>query len=212
MDYRALNAATIKDKFPIPTIDELLDELGGASIFSKLDLKAGYHHIRLHYRDTHKTAFRTHDGHFEFIVMPFGLANAPSTFQVTMNRLFSVFLRKFVIVFFFYDILIYSSSFADHIGHLESVLDTLSFNHFYVKLFKCFFCQGQIEYLGHIVTIAGVQADPQKLEAMVHWPVPSNIKQLRGFLGITGYYRRFIAGFASIVAPLTDLLRRDAFL
>ena len=177
MDYRALNAATIKDKFPIPTIDELLDELGGASIFSKLDLRAGYHQIRLHSRDTHKTTFRTNDGHFEFLVMPFGLTNAPSTFQATMNQLFSVFLRKFVIVFFD-DILVYSSSVANHIGHLESVLDTLSSNHFYLKLSKCFFCQGQIEYLGHIVTAAGVQANPQKLEAMVHRPVPSNLKQL----------------------------------
>ena len=211
VDYRALNAATIKDKFPIPTIDELLDELGGASIFSKLDLRAGYHQIRLHSRDTHKTVFCTHDGHFEFLVMQFGLTSAPLTFQATMNRLFSVFLRKFVIVFFD-DILVYSSSVADHIGHLESVLDTLSSNHFYVKLSKCFFCQGQIEYLGHIVTATGVQADPQKLEAMVHWPVPSNLKQLRGFLGLTGYYRLFIAGFAFIAAPLTVLLRREAFL
>ena len=108
--------------------------------------------------------------------------------------------------------LVYRSSFADHIGHLESVLDMLSSNHFYVKLSKCFFCQGRIEYLGHIVTAAGVQADPQKLEAMVHWPVPSTLKQLHGFLGLMGYYRRFIAGFASIAAPLTDLLHYDAFL
>ena len=210
VDYRALNEATIKDKFPIPTIDELLNELGGASIFSKLDFRAGYHHILLHSCDTHKTTFRTHDGHFEFLVMSFGPTNAPLTFQATMNRLFSVFLRKFVIVFFD-DILVYSSSLTDHIGNLESILDKLSSNHFYVKLSKCFFCQGQIEYFGHFVIAAGVQADPQKLEAMVHWPVPCTLK-LHRFLDLTGYYRHFIVGFASIAAPLTDLLRRDAFL
>ena len=178
----------------MPTIDELLDELGGASIFSKLDLRAGYLQIRLHSRDTYKTAFRTHDGRFEFLIMLFGLTNAPSTFQATMNRLFSVFLRKFVIVFFFYDILVYSSSLADHIGHLESVLDKLSSNHFYVKLSKCFFCQGHIKYLSHIVTAAGVQADPQKLEAIVQWPVPCTFKQLRGFLVLMS-----IIGFSLLV-------------
>ena len=187
MDYRALNATTIKDKFPIPTIDELLDELGGALIFSKLDLRARYHQIRLHSHDTNKTTFRTHDGHFEFLVMLFSLTNAPLTFQATMNRLFSAFLCKFVIVFFD-DILVYSSSFADHIGHLVSVLDKLSSHNFYVKLSKCLIFQGQIEYLGHIVTATGVHADPRKLEAMVHWSVPCTLKQLHVFLGLTGYY------------------------
>ena len=123
---------------------------------------------------------------------------------------FSTFLRKFVIVFFD-DILVYSSSVIDHIGHLELVFDMLSSQNFYIKLSKCSFCQDKIEYLGHIVTVTGVQVDPQILEAMVHWPVPLALKQLRGFLGLPGYYWRFIAGYASIVALLTDLLCHDAF-
>lgn len=158
VDYRALNTVTIKDKFLIPTIDELLDELGGATVFSKLDLRAGYHHIWVHTRDTYKTAFRTHDVHFEFLVMPFSLTNAPSSFQATMNQIFASFLQKFVIVFFD-NILVYSFTVADHVSHLEQVLFCLHSKYFFIKILKCLFCQDTIDYLGHIVFARGVKAD-----------------------------------------------------
>lgn len=150
VDYKALNAVTIKDKFPIPTIDELLDELGGAKVFTKLDLRAGYHQIRVRDRDVYKTAFRTHDGHYEFLVMPFGLSNAPSTFQAAIYRTLKPYLRRFVVVFFD-DILVYSSSIEEHCNHLQQVLGCLLRHEFYVKLSKCIFCQELIECLGHVI-------------------------------------------------------------
>lgn len=198
---------TVKSVYPIPIFDQLVDELGSAAWFSILDLHSGYHQIRLQPSEEFKTAFSTHTGHFEFTVVPFGATGAPATFQGAMNSTLAPVLRRCALVFFD-DILIYSSSYEDHLQHLHEVLSLLAKDKWVVKLKKCHFAQEEIKYLGHILSAQGVSTDPDKVTTVLQWPTPANVRELRGFLGLAGFYQKFVRPFAIIAKPLTQLLKK----
>jgi hypothetical protein len=191
-------------------MEELLDELHGARFFTKLDLRSGYRQVRMHADDVEKTTFRTHEGHFEFLVMPFGLTNVPTTFQSLMNTVLRPFLRKFVLVFFD-DILIYSLSWSSHLQHLNTVLSALREHQLRLKCTKCSFAQSSVAYLGHVISAEGVAMDRDKIDTVTTWPQPHSVRGLRRFLGLAGYYRRFIKDYGAIAVPLTQLLMKEGF-
>ncbi|KAL0544441.1 hypothetical protein IC582_019556 [Cucumis melo] len=209
IDYRELNKVTVKNRYPLPRIDDLFDQLQGATVFSKIDLRSGYHQLRIKDEDVPKTAFRSRYGHYEFIVMSFGLTNAPAVFMDLMNRVFREFLDTFVIVFID-DILIYSKTEAEHEEHIRMVLQTLRDNKLYAKFSKCEFWLKQVSFLGHVVSKDGVSVDPAKIEAVTGWTRPSTVSEVRSFLGLAGYYRRFVENFSRIATPLTQLTRKGA--
>jgi len=208
VDYRQLNKLTIKNKYPLPRIDDLLDQLRGAGVFSKIDLRSGYHQILVKPKDIQKTAFRSRYGHYEYVVMPFGVTNAPAIFMDYMNRIFRPWLDKFVVVFID-DILIYSRSRDEHAEHLRVVLDILREHQLYGKLSKCEFWLKEVQFLGHVISAQGIAIDPAKIETVMNWERPQTVSEVRSFLGLAGYYRRFVEGLSKLVSPITQLNRKD---
>ncbi|KAD4384676.1 hypothetical protein E3N88_24844 [Mikania micrantha] len=208
IDYRELNKVTVKNKYPLPRIDDLFDQLQGASWFSKIDLRSGYHQLKVREEDVPKTAFRTRYGHYEFLVMSFGLTNAPAAFMDLMNRVCRPMLDRSVIVFID-DILIYSKNEADHACHLSEVLETLRREKLYAKFSKCAFWLREVQFLGHVINADGILVDSSKIQAVTRWSPPKTPTEIKSFLGLAGYYRRFIQDFAKIASPLTKLTRKN---
>ena len=206
VDYRMLNKRSVRNMFPMPRTDELLDRIQGSKIFSKLDLRSAYSQVRVHPEDIDKTAFTTPFGHYEYLVLPFGLSNGPATFQTLMNRLLGHL--DFVIVYLD-DILIFSENEHEHFDHIRQVLKILADNSLYAKWEKCSFCKPVMDFLGHVVSAKGIAVDPDKIKAIVSWPTPESVKDIQRFLGLANYYRRFCRSFARIASPITDLLRKD---
>jgi hypothetical protein len=207
VDYRVLNEVTIKNKYPLPRIEDLFDQLKGARVFSKIDLRLGYHQLRIQPSDISKTAFTCRFGLYEYTVMSFGLTNAPAYFMYLMNKVFMEYLDKFVVVFID-DILVYSRN-EEHEGHLRLVLQKLKDNQLYAKLSKCEFLLKEVSFLGHVITRGDIAVDPGKVRDVLNWEPPTTVSEIRSFLGLSEYYRRFIEGFSKIVKPLTSLLEKD---
>ncbi|GJX62781.1 putative reverse transcriptase domain-containing protein [Tanacetum coccineum] len=207
IDYRELNKLTVKNRYPLPIIDDLFDQLQGSSVYSKIDLRSGYHQLRVREEDIPKTAFRTRYGHYEFQVMPFGLTNAPAVFMDLMNRVCKPYLDKFVIVFID-DILIYSKNKQEHEEHLKLILELLKKEELYAKFSKCEFWIPKVQFLGHVIDSEGIHVDPAKIESIKDWTSPKSPTEIRQFLGLAGYYRRFIEGFSKIAKPMTKLTQK----
>ena len=208
IDYRRLNSITVKNKYPLPRIDETIDYLHGAKFFSTLDLFSGYWQIEIEESDKQKTAFTTDDGHFEFNRMPFGLTNAPATFQRLINNVLRPALKKYALVYLD-DVIIFSKTIEEHIQHIESVFNLLRNAGLKIKLSKCTFLQREVEYLGHIVTEKGIGPDPKKLLSITNYPTPKNSDEVRSFLGLAGYYRKFVKNYADKAHSLTQLTKKD---
>jgi hypothetical protein len=207
VDYRPLNAVTVKNKYPLPRIDVYFDQLVGAKVFSKIDINSGYHQIKIRASDIPKTAFSTRYGLYEFLVMSFGLTNAPAYFMYLMNSVFMPELDKFVVVFID-DILVYSKNEDEHTKHLHIVLQRLHDHRLYAKLSKCDFWLREIKFLGHTISQDGISVDPEKVQEVMNWKPPTTVQQIQSFLGLAGYYRRFILDFSRIAKPMTELLKK----
>jgi hypothetical protein len=208
VDYGPLNAVTIKNKYPLPRIDILFDQLAGAQMFSKIDLRSSYHQIRIRDEDILKTAFSTRYGLYEYLGISFGLTNAPTHFMYLMNSVFMPELDKFVVVFID-DILVYSKSMDEHEEHLRIVLQRLRDHQLYAKFSKCEFWIDEVTFLGHVVSLEGIVVDPGKVRDVLDWKPPKSVHQVRSFLSLAGYYRRFILNFSKISKPITELLKKD---
>nr|ABA94837.1 retrotransposon protein, putative, Ty3-gypsy subclass [Oryza sativa Japonica Group] len=208
IDYRALNEVTIKNKYPLPRIDDLFDQLKGARVFSKIDLRSGYHQLKIRLEDIPKNAFSTRYGLYEFTVMSFGLTNAPAFFMNLMNKIFMEYLDQFVVVFID-DILIYSKNEEEHAEHLRLIMEKLRNHQLFAKFSKCEFWLDRVAFLGHVISSNGVEVDPSKVEAVLAWNPPKNVSEIRSFLGLAGYYQRFIEGFSKLARPMTELLKKE---
>ncbi|MCY3927570.1 MAG: reverse transcriptase family protein, partial [Acidobacteria bacterium] len=209
VDYRKVNAITHHDAYPLPRIDATLDSLAGSTLFTTLDLASGYWQVELESSDKEKTAFSTSKGHFEFNVMPFGLTNAPATFQRLMECVLAGISGELCLAYLD-DIIVFSATFEEHLHRLATVLQRLQAANLKLKPAKCHFAQSKVEYLGHIISGNGIQVDPKKTTAISDYPVPANVKQLKQFLGLANYYRKFIQNYASVAEPLHKLLRKNS--
>ncbi len=208
IDSRAISKITIRYRFPLLRMDDLMDCLSGSNYFSKIDLKSGYHHIRMREGDEWKTTFKTNTGLYEWLVMPFGLTNAPSTFMRLMNEVLKEFIGKFVIVYLD-DILVFSKTREELIIHLNLVLKKLYDEKLLINLKKCFFMKEELIYLGFVISQEGLKMDPEKIKAITDWPSPRNIFEVRSFHGLASFYRKFIRNFSGICAPILDTVKKE---